>query len=53
VKKQSMKRPAVAAFVKYYLDHIEELAKSAKYVPPTEEDRAANQKALAPGGPAA
>jgi hypothetical protein len=37
----------VQAFVKYYLDHVEELTKSAKYVPPTEEDRAANQKALA------
>ncbi len=53
VKKSSMKRPAVAAFVKYYLDNIENLTKKAGYVPPTEEDRAANQKALAPGGTAA
>jgi phosphate transport system substrate-binding protein len=53
VKKSSMKRPAVAAFVSYYLDHVEELAKSAKYVPPTEEDRAANKKALPAASPAA
>ncbi len=53
VKKSSMKRPAVAAFVKFYLDNIETLTKKAGYVPPTAEDRAANQKALAPVGPAA
>lgn len=53
VKKTSLRRPAVSAFVTYYLDHIETLTKKAGYVPPTEEDRAANKKALAPGGPAA
>lgn len=54
VKKTSLRRPAVAAFVKYYLDHIEDLAKRAGYVPPTAEDRAANAKELpASGGPAA
>jgi phosphate transport system substrate-binding protein len=54
VKKSAMKRPAVAAFVRYYLDRDEELTKSAKYVPPTEEDRAANARALAGvGGPSA
>ncbi len=54
VKNTSLKRHAVASFVKYYLDNIEKLTKKAGYVPPTEEDRAANQKALPPvGGPAA
>ena len=53
VKKSSMKRPAVAAFVKYYLDNVEPLTTKAGYVPPTEEDRAANAKALTPAGPAA
>ena len=54
VKKTSLRRPAVSAFVKYYLDHIEDLTKKAGYVPPTEEDRASNAKGLpAAGGPAA
>lgn len=47
-KKSSLRRPAVAAFVKYYLDNIEKLTTKAGYVPPTEEDRAANAKSLAP-----
>jgi phosphate transport system substrate-binding protein len=53
VKNASMRRPAVLGFLKYYLDHIEELAKKGGYVPPTPEEREANQKALSGGGVAA
>ena len=48
VKKTAMRRPAVASFVKYYLDNIATLAQKAGYVAPTDEDRAANKKALDP-----
>lgn len=56
VKKKSMSRPAVEAFVRYYLKNIESLATKAGYVSPTAEDRAANEAALAApaaGGPPA
>jgi phosphate transport system substrate-binding protein len=54
VKKSSLRRPAVASFVKYYVDHVGELAKKAGYVPPTEEDQSVNRMALpAAGRPAA
>jgi phosphate transport system substrate-binding protein len=46
VKNQSMKQPAVSEFVTYYLENIESLAKSARYVPPTADDQSANKKAL-------
>ena len=46
VKKSAYRRAPVAAFVDYYLKEIEDLATRAKYVPPTAEDRAANQKTL-------
>lgn len=53
-KKSSLRRPAVAKFVAYYLDHIADLTKKAGYVPPTDADRAENKTALsASGGPSA
>ena len=54
VKKSAMRRPAVAAFVAYYLDNIATLATKAGYVSPTDEDRTANKKAMTPAsGPSA
>lgn len=53
VKNSAMRRPAVLSFMKFYLDHIEDLAKQGGYVPPTAEDRAANQKALPVAAPEA
>jgi phosphate transport system substrate-binding protein len=50
VKNSAMRRPEVAAFLKYYLDNVAKLAKEAGYVAPTAEDLAANQQALAPAG---
>jgi phosphate transport system substrate-binding protein len=47
VKKSAMGRPAVAAFVKYYLENVETLTKSAGYVPPTADDLAKNKAELA------
>jgi len=47
VKKQAMRRPEVARFVGYYLDHVAELAVMAKYVEPTPADIAANKQARA------
>jgi phosphate transport system substrate-binding protein len=46
VKNSAMRRPEVAAFLKFYLDHIADLATKGGYVAPTAEDRAANQSAL-------
>ncbi len=46
VKNESLKRPEVAGFVRYYLDHVAPLAEQAGYVPPTEADRQANAAAL-------
>lgn len=51
VGNSALKRPEVAHFMSYYLDHIEELATRAGYVPPTPADRSANQKALESSGP--
>lgn len=48
VKNSSMRRPEVSGFVKFYLDRIEELSRKGGYVPPSAEERAANQKALPP-----
>jgi phosphate transport system substrate-binding protein len=53
VKNASLRRPVVQGFLKYYLDNIEKLARTAGYVPPTAEDRAANAKALTGGVPSA
>ena len=46
VKKAAYRRPAVAAFVKFYLENVADLATKAKYVAPTDEDRKANKEAL-------
>jgi phosphate transport system substrate-binding protein len=50
VKKSAMRRPEVAAFVKYYLSNIKALTEKAGYVAPTAEDIAANQEALKGAG---
>jgi phosphate transport system substrate-binding protein len=50
VKNSAMRRPEVAAFVKYYLENVGTLADKAGYVAPTAEDQAANLKAFAPTG---
>lgn len=50
VKNQAMQRPEVADFLRYYIEHIETLATTARYVPPTAEDQAENLKGL-PTGP--
>ena len=47
VKNSAARRPEVADFLKYYLDHIEELSVKAGYDAPTAEDKAANQASLA------
>lgn len=47
VKNSSLKRPEVDAFVRFYLDKIDELAEEGGYVPPTADDKAANKTALA------
>jgi phosphate transport system substrate-binding protein len=49
-KKSALRRPDVAAFVKFYLDNIVGLAEKAGYVAPTAEDQAANSKALGEAG---
>ncbi len=46
VKKSAYRRPGVAAFVKYYLENVSDLATKAKYVPPTAEDLKANKETL-------
>lgn len=46
VKNAAMRRPGAMGFVKFYLENIEDLAKKGGYVPPTQEDRAGNQKSL-------
>ncbi len=47
VKNSAMRRPEVAAFLKFYLEKVGTLAEKAGYVPPTAEDQAANLKAFA------
>ncbi len=54
VKKSAYRRPAVAAFVKFYLENVADLATRAKYVAPTADDIKANKATLdAAGGAAA
>ncbi len=53
VKNSSMRRPEVAAFLKYYLENAATLAEKAGYVAPTGDDQAANRKAMPGGGSAA
>jgi phosphate transport system substrate-binding protein len=50
VKDVAMRRPEVAGFVTFYVEHAEELAQQAGYVAPTAEDRAANAAALKVAG---
>jgi ABC-type phosphate transport system substrate-binding protein len=47
VKNSALRRPEVAAFVKYYIGNAGRLAENARYMAPTAEDLAANQDALA------
>ena len=47
VKNSAARRPEVAQFVKYYLENIDKFAVKGGYDPPTAEDKAANQEALA------
>jgi phosphate transport system substrate-binding protein len=49
-KNSALRRPDVAAFVKYYLENVATLAEKAGYVAPTSEDQADNKKALAGAG---
>jgi len=49
VKQASLRKAAVRGFVEYYLEHIDVLAKKGGYVPPTPEEKEANQKALSSG----
>jgi phosphate transport system substrate-binding protein len=46
VKKSAYRRPGVSAFVKFYLEHVADLATKAMYVAPTEEDQKANKETL-------
>jgi phosphate transport system substrate-binding protein len=46
VKRSSMARPEVAAFVRSYLDRVQEYAVEAGYVPPSEADLEANRATL-------
>ncbi len=47
VKRSAAKRPEVAKFVKYYIEHVAELATDGGYDPPTADDKTANQATLA------
>jgi phosphate transport system substrate-binding protein len=46
VKKESLERPEVAAFVQFYLDNLTQIAEQALFVPLTEEQTAESQAAL-------
>jgi phosphate transport system substrate-binding protein len=50
VKNSAMRRPDVAAFLKYYIENVATIAEKAGYVAPTAEDQVANRKALVPAG---
>jgi phosphate transport system substrate-binding protein len=47
VKRSAAKRPEVAKFVNYYIEHVAELAAEGGYDPPTAADKTANQEVLA------
>ncbi len=47
VKNSASRRPEVKQFVRYYLDHVDELSVKGGYDPPTAEDRKANIESLA------
>ncbi|MEW4571226.1 PstS family phosphate ABC transporter substrate-binding protein [Tautonia sp. JC769] len=46
VKDEAMRRPATAEFVSFYLDHVEDLAGQAGYVPPNTRERSENLATL-------
>jgi phosphate transport system substrate-binding protein len=46
VNAASMKRPEVSEFVRFYLDHVGEVAKAAQYVSPTAADVEANARTI-------
>jgi phosphate transport system substrate-binding protein len=48
-KKSALRRPEVAGFLHYYLDHAKSLAEKAGYVAPTADDLAANRAAWPTG----
>jgi phosphate transport system substrate-binding protein len=47
VKNSASRRPEVKQFVRFYLDHVDELSVKGGYDPPTAEDRKANTEAIA------
>lgn len=47
-KNAAMARPAVARFLRFYIENVNDLTTRAMYVPPNAEDQAANLKALPP-----
>ena len=47
VKRESLSRPDVKAFMRYLLDHEQEIAEAAKFVPLTDEQLAKSERALA------
>ena len=53
VKNSALRRPEVAAFVKYYLDNVATLAEKAGYVAPTAEDIGGQPQGARPTGRAA
>ena len=48
VNKEALARPEVAAFLTYYIDNLEQIAKDAQFVPLT-DDQAAESKAALEG----
>ena len=46
VKKESAQRPEVAAFLRFYLDNVDQIAQQALFVPMTAEQTAASQATL-------
>jgi phosphate transport system substrate-binding protein len=49
VKNQAMRRPEVAAFLRYYINNLDSITTRAGYVPPHAEDQQRNLKALPAG----
>jgi phosphate transport system substrate-binding protein len=47
VKNSAARRPEVAQFLKFYIDNVEQLSVQGGYDPPTADDKAANQEAMA------
>lgn len=47
VKKSAARRSEVAVFLRFYLANIDQISAKAGYAPPTPEDKASNEEALA------